>query len=133
MRFWLRRSLLPVVLLTAALGCGGSNPDINSVSVTPSTIALSGITESVTFAVSCNVLHFGGSISSVTATVEGQSIDVTLSKSGGVIGDEQWSGTFQETLFNGFSAGVYQIDVTATDSNGVTVTDKAAATVTITN
>ncbi len=81
--------------------------------------------------VSCSVLHFDGNITSVTANVENQSVTVTLAKTGGVLGDEQWSGSVQLTLFSGFSAGTYQVDVTADDSNGTTVTSKAAATVTV--
>jgi hypothetical protein len=123
---------LSLLFLGAALGCG-SAPEINDVSIDPANFQLSGITNNVTFEVSCNVLHFGASISSVVASVEGQSIMITLAKTGGAPGDEQWSGADQETLFSAFSAGVYQVDVTATDTNGMTATNKGAASVTLTN
>jgi hypothetical protein len=65
------------------------------------------------------------------AAVENQSISVVMEKTGGALGDEQWEGSVQLTLFAGISAGTYQVDVQADSSNGQTVIDEAAATVTV--
>ena len=121
-----------LAMLVVAAGCGSSTPVISDVSVNPSTVQLSGIVNTETFVVSCSVLHFGGSITSVSASVENQNVAVAMAKTGGVLGDEQWSGSVQLTLFTGFSAGTYQVDIQAIDSNGASVTQKAAATVTVT-
>jgi len=130
------RSMLQIsaaVAVTLCLGaCGGSSPAINSVSVNPSTVRISGLVDTDTFVVSCSVLHFGGDVSSVTASVENQNITVDLAKTGGLPGDEQWTGSVQLLLFRNISTGVYQVDITANDTNGTTVTDKGAATVTVT-
>lgn len=132
MRSFSMKSLFCSAVLFTLAACGGSSPTIANAEVNPSTVAQSGFVTNATFVVSCDVLHFGGDIKTVRANVEGKNISVDLARSGGALGAEKWSGTAQVTLLTGFSAGVYQIDITASDSNGVTTTKKAATSVTIT-
>jgi len=113
--------------------CGGTNPEISGTTVTPSSVALSSFESTIQFTVETNVLHLGDTITSVTATIEGEDIVYDLVEKGDVIGGQAWSITTTMTLWEGFSEGTYYIDVTAVSSEGETVTLARAASVTITS
>lgn len=114
-------------------GCTVSTPEISGTTVTPSSVALSEPISTIQFTIETNVLHMGGTITSVTASVEGEDLVYDLIQVGEVIGGEKWSITTTMTLWEGFAEGVYYIDVTAVSSEGETVTLDHAASVTITS
>ena len=116
-----------------ATSCGGSTPEIVDTKVTPSSVALSTFESNIQFTVDTTILHLGGTITDVTAQIEGQEIVYDLVKEDDVIGGEEWSITTTMTLWTGFSEGVYYVDITAVSSEGETVTLAHAATVTITS
>ena len=119
-------------LFGVAAACG-SKPDITYTQVTPAAWQISGIANTPTFTVTTDVLHFGGTITKVTASVEGQNLSFDLTKQSSIAGGEQWSVSTQLTLWSGISAGTYFIDITAADSDNTTVTQSKAATVTVTD
>ncbi len=123
--------LLCVAFLFAA-GCGIGKPEITSTEVVPKTWAVSGIADNVTFTVTTNVLHLGGTVTKVTASVEGQDVNLDLAKQGDVIGGEKWGASTNLTLWKSVSKGTYQLRITATDDKGNTVSEPTAASVTVT-
>jgi hypothetical protein len=127
-RWWWVGLVLSLGMLPA---CGG--PYIENTQVTPSTFQVSGIVNTANFTVTTDVLHFGEAVSSVSADVEGKNITLALVKQQDIPAGERWSQTTQLTLWNGVSAGVYEIDITATSSKGNTVTQTHAASVTVTS
>ncbi len=120
-----------LALVFIASACGSTKPDITNTVVTPSAWQISGIANTPTFTITTDVLHFGGTITKVTANVEGQSQTFTLSKDSSIPGGERWTVSSQITLWTGLSAGTYYIDVTAVDSDNITVTQDKAASVVI--
>lgn len=114
-------------------GCNGATPEISGTTVTPSSVALSEFESTIQFTIETDVLHLGGTITSVTASVEGEDLVYDLVQEGDVVGGESWSITTTMTLWAGFSEGTYYIDVTAVSSEGETVTLDHAASVTVTS
>ena len=99
----------------------------------PKLCSISVIADTATFTLTTDVLHLGGSVTKVTAKVEGQDLSFNLVKTGDVVGGERWAITTQITLWRGLSAGTYNIDITATDNTNTSVTQTTATTVTVTN
>lgn len=128
-RSWAGMFLTGSILLTSC----GMAPEISGTTVTPSSVALSTFESSIQFTLDTRVLHMGDSITSVTATIEGQDITYDLVEKGDVVGGQEWSITTSMTLWAGFSEGTYYIDVTAVSSDGETVTLAKAASVTVTS
>lgn len=118
-------------VLLALAACGSAAPEITNAQVVPASFTINGWGAMPMFTVSCNVMHFGGSITSVVAKNAKLNITVNLSKQGGTLGDEQWSGSTQVSAVSGLADGTYQIDFTATDSNGTSQTQTNAAQVVI--
>lgn len=123
------------LLMTGGLltSCQGETPDITDTTVTPSSFAISSFADDVQFTIHTTVLHLGGTITSVKATVEDEGLSYDLVQQGTVVGGEEWSITTTLTLWAGFSEGTYYIDITATSDGGETVTKAHAATVTVTS
>jgi hypothetical protein len=124
---------LTIAIAVATLGACGGTPSIQNTTVTPSTFQTSGVVSSANFTITTDIIDLGASVHSATASVEGQSITVDLVKQQDVAGGEEWGQTTQLTLWSGISSGTYLIDVTATSTSNVSVTQKDAASVTITN
>lgn len=121
------------VALLLSVGCGADDPEITNTKVTPSTWSVSGISDTVTFTITTDVLHLGGAVNSVIASVEGKDLDFDLVKVEDITGGERWSISTNLTLWNGISEGVYPIRITATDDDGDVETETNAATVTVTD
>lgn len=111
-------------------GCGPT-PEIIDTSVSPSAVSLTEFQSNVQFTIDTTVLHLGGTITSVTATIEDQGLSYDLVKVDDVIGGEEWSITTTMTLWEGFSEGTYYINITAVSSEGETLTLDHAASVVI--
>ena len=127
-----RAGPVAIAILAGLLAaCGG--PSIEETTVTPSIFQTSGIVSSENFTITTDIIDLGGPVQSATASVEGQGVTVSLVKQQNVVGGEEWGQTVQMTLWDGFSSGTYSIDITANSTSGVSVTQKDAASVTITN
>jgi len=122
-----------LMALVAVAGCSHETvdtPAISNVTVEPDTWSSS--TEKVDLTLTADVVGFDNSIASVTGEMTGTSYTFTLAKGADISTGEHWEVT--KTLNGPFTAGNYEIVVTATDSEGDSITsDTGAATVTITN
>lgn len=140
-RFWGRkahgtRSALQARMknfLFIVLAACGTKPLITNTEVTPANWRISGIADTATFTITTDVLHLGGSVSKVTATVEGKDLSFDLRKASDVTGGERWSVSTQLTLWRSISTGTYYLNITATDSNNTSVTETHAASVQVTD
>jgi hypothetical protein len=122
-----------IAAVVLGIGCGSGKPEISNTKVEPSTWAVSGLSDTVTFKVTTDVMNLGGKVNKVHAQVDGKDIGFDLAKKEDLSVGERWEINSKLTLWNGISEGTYKIDITATDDKGTTVTEKAAATVTVTN
>ncbi len=120
-------------LMFLAVGCGIGKPEITNTQVEPKTWAISGIADTVTFKVTTDVLRIGGKVTKVSASVEGQNVNIDLAKQSDVVAGERWGASTKLTLWSGVSKGTYQLRITATDDKGNTVSEPTAATVTVTD
>ena len=127
--------LLVGILGGASLvGCASvEDPQIVNVDVEPETWSISGITDTATFTVIADVIHFSGDVSQVTARVEDSDLSFSLRKSDDILNGERWETSTELTLWSGVSTGTYYISITATDVDGDTVTRNRAAQVIITD
>jgi hypothetical protein len=128
----LTRLLKCLALLALATACGNSTPSIEDTTVAPSDWQLSGAAQA-TFTIDTRVMHLGGAVAGVTAQVEGQRPVYTLQKKWDVAGGEAWTVSTQLALWSAVGNGTYFIDITATNDAGLAVTQRHAASVTITD
>ncbi len=126
-------SILSTGCSTEAAQVFDTSPEIIDTSVEPSNIALSTFQSDVQFVVTTKILHFDGTVNSVKASVENQSISYDLTKLDDITGGEEWGITSTLTLWEGISEGIYYINITAVSSAGQTVTQTHAAAVNITS
>lgn len=128
-----RRALCAFVAAAAVtLACSPSEPQIVNTRIQPSTWAIGGIADTATFTVTTDLLHFGGDITNVEASVQGTNIRVPLRRENSILNGERWTGTTQLTLFRGLAEGIYVVSITASDAQGDTAVDENAASVTVT-
>lgn len=114
------------------MGCSG-DPSIINTDIDPETFAISGLADSAQFTIKTDVLDFSSDIASVRASVTGTDIAVDLAKTEDLSAGERWSATTNVTLWTGISTGTYDISITATGTDGDSVTKSDAAKVTITD